>query len=86
MKKVKPPVLVQNGPTGSGKKPDGKGPRGPPNENVPNENGQIEIQRMVNRHKKTNREHNEKQQAEAAVHHHFEESFKLAQQQRVCII
>lgn len=52
-------------------------------ENIPNEYGKIEIERLINRHNRNNREHNEKQQAEAAVHQHFEESFKLAQQPRV---
>lgn len=64
---------------------------GEPIENSSNEYGQVEIERMVNinRHQRVNngnREHVEKQQAEAAVHQHFEESLKLAQQQRVrCI-
>lgn len=81
VKKIKSPLYVKNGPISGGKRPAG----GPPNENYPSEYGQVEIERIVNRQQIFNREHNEKQQAEAAVHHHFEESFKLAQQQRVCI-
>lgn len=41
---------------------------------------------MINLHQRGNhQEHIEKQQAEAAVHQHFEESLKLAQQQRVSV-
>lgn len=48
--------------------------------------GQIEIERMINHYEKGNyQEHIEKQQAEAAVHQHFEESLKLAQQQKVSV-
>lgn len=54
-------------------------------ENIPNEYGKIEIERLINSHNRNNREHNEKQQAEAAVHQHFEESLKLAQQPKVRI-
>lgn len=54
-------------------------------ENISREYGQVEIERLINQ--RSSREHNEKQQAEAAVHQHFEESLKLAQQQRVsCIV
>lgn len=64
----------------------GKPKCGVPIENSSNEYGQVEIERMVNTNRQQrggNREHVEKQQAEAAVHQHFEESLKLAQQQRV---
>lgn len=57
---------------------------GAPVENNSNECGKIEIDQLIN-HQRGNREHIEKQQAEAAVHQHFEESLKLAQQQRVWI-
>lgn len=56
-----------------------------PVENNSNECGKIEIDQLINHHQRGNREHIEKQQAEAAVHQHFEESLKLAQQQRVWI-
>jgi len=78
-KRAKQPPYAQ-GLAGGGKNRSG----GVPIENVSNnEYGQVEIERLVNRHQRGNREHNEKQQAEAAVHQHFEESLKLAQQQRV---
>jgi len=78
-KRAKQPPYPQ-GPAGGGKNRSG----GVPIENVSNnEYGQVEIERLVNRHQRGNREHTEKQQAEAAVHQHFEESLKLAQQQRV---
>lgn len=67
----------------------GKRGTGGPIENSSNEYGQVEIERMVNinHHQRVGiREHVEKQQAEAAVHQHFEESLKLAQQQRVRFI
>lgn len=54
---------------------------GVPTENCSNK--QVDTERVINHHQNGNREHNEKQQAEAAVHQHFEESLKLAQQQRV---
>ncbi|XP_060860355.1 lysine-specific demethylase 3A-like isoform X4 [Metopolophium dirhodum] len=77
-KRAKQPPYTQ-GPAGGGKSRSG----GVPIENVlNNEYGQVEIERLVNRHQRGNREHTEKQQAEAAVHQHFEESLKLAQQQR----
>jgi len=79
MKRAKQPQYAQ-GSSGSGKNRGG----GVPIENGSNnEYGQVEIERMINRHQRGNREHSEKQQAEAAVHQHFEESLKLAQQQRV---
>ncbi|XP_050529543.1 uncharacterized protein LOC126899059 isoform X2 [Daktulosphaira vitifoliae] len=45
----------------------------------------MEIDRLMNRQRHSEqqmREHSEKKKAEAAVHQHFEESLKLAQQQR----
>jgi len=79
MKRAKQSPYVQ-GPSGGGTNRSG----GVPIENGSNnEYGQVEIERLVNRHQRGNREHTEKQQAEAAVHQHFEESLKLAQQQRV---
>jgi len=81
MKRAKQPPYVQ-GPAGGGKNRGG----GVPIENhTNNEYGQVEIERLVNRHQRGNREHTEKQQAEAAVHQHFEESLKLAQQQKVIV-
>lgn len=78
MKRAKQPQYAQ-GSAGGSKSRSG----GVPSENSSNnEYGQVEIERMVNRHQRGNREHTEKQQAEAAVHQHFEESLKLAQQQR----
>ncbi|XP_026816399.1 lysine-specific demethylase 3A-like isoform X3 [Rhopalosiphum maidis] len=78
IKRAKQPQYAQ-GSSGSGKNRGG----GVPIENGSNnEYGQVEIERMINRHQRGNREHSEKQQAEAAVHQHFEESLKLAQQQR----
>ncbi|KAE9522311.1 hypothetical protein AGLY_017286 [Aphis glycines] len=56
---------------------------------VPSENGsnkeyeQVEIERMVNRHQRGNRERTEEQQAEEAFHQHFEECLKVAQQHRL---
>lgn len=82
IKRTKPPSYVQ-GPN------VGKRGIGEPIENSSNEYGQVEIERMVNvnHHQRGGlREHAEKQQAEAAVHQHFEESLKLAQQQRVRFI
>jgi len=79
MKRAKQQPYIQ-GPASDGKSRGG----GVPIENGSNnEYGQVEIERMINRHQRGNREHNEKQQAEAAVHQHFEESLKLAQQQKV---
>ncbi|KAE9523675.1 hypothetical protein AGLY_015893 [Aphis glycines] len=55
-----------------------------PSENSSNkEYRQVEIERMVNRHQRGNRERTEEQQAEEAFHQHFEESLKLAQQHRL---
>jgi len=56
-----------------------------PTDNSSNIYGQIDFERLINRHQRIKREHAEKQQAEAAVHQHFEESLKLAQQSRVSI-
>lgn len=52
------------------------------NENSSSEYKQVVIERVINHHQGNN---NEKQHAEAAVHQHFEESLKLAQQQRVSV-
>jgi len=83
MKRAKQPQYAQ-GSVGGSKSRSG----GVPSENGSNnEYGRVEIERMVNRHHRGNREHTEMQQAEAVtvVHHYFEESLNLAQQQRVRI-
>lgn len=72
MKKAKPPYVQ-----GSIGKVAGL------DENEVNDYKQVEIERIINHHQRSNKGHTEKQQAEAAVHQHFEESLKLAQQQRV---
>lgn len=79
MKRTKQPSYAQNLAGGG----NGMGGGVPVESGTNNEYGQVEIERMINRQQRGNREHSEKQQAEAAVHHHFEESLKLAQQQRV---